>query len=201
MNFLAHQYLSFHSEPVMVGNFISDTIKGNISDVHPEKVRLGIQIHRSIDAYTDSHPIVLETRKLLYPWFNKYAAVVQDVYFDHFLAINWHLYANVPLAEFVKEVYNVLSANKTLMNEKALRILHYMKMQDWLFNYSTKEGIDRALKGLAHRATFESNMENGLEALDENYSALDLYFNEFFPQLVDEINTQYTSDFLELGDS
>ncbi|NEN23623.1 DUF479 domain-containing protein [Cryomorpha ignava] len=201
MNFLAHQYLSFHSEPVMVGNFIADTINGVIPDEYPEAVKLGIQIHRSIDTYTDSHPIVLETRKLLYPWFSKYAAVVQDVYYDHFLAINWHLYSKIPLAEFVNNVYAVLSTNEQVMNEKALRILHYMKLHDWLYNYSKKEGIDRALKGLSRRATFKSNMEKGLEALDANYTALNQHFQEFFPQLENEINRMYgnelNNDFLE----
>lgn len=193
MNFLAHQYLSFHSEPVMVGNFIADTITGAIPDDYPEGVKLGIHIHRSIDSYTDSHPIVLETRKLLYPWFSKYAAVVQDVYYDHYLAINWHLYSKIPLDEFVNNVYAVLSANEQLMNEKALRILHYMKLHDWLYNYSNKEGIDRALKGLSRRATFKSNMEKGLEALEANYTAINQQFLEFFPQLEDEINRMYGS--------
>lgn len=199
MNFLAHQYLSFHSEPVMVGNFIADTIKGVVSDDHPEGVKLGIQIHRAIDTYTDAHPIVLETRKLLYPWFHKYAAVVQDVYYDHFLAINWHFYSAIPLPEFVNNVYNVLTQNDFLMNEKALRILHFMKLHNWLFNYSTMAGIDRALKGLSQRATFKSNMENGLEALDANYAALNEHFKEFFPLLVNEIKREYTAPLLDLN--
>lgn len=193
MNFLAHQYLSFQLEPVMVGNFIADTINGVISDELPDGVKLGIQIHRSIDTYTDSHPIVLETRKLLYPWFSKYAAVVQDVYYDHFLAVNWQLYSEIPLSLFVKNVYEVLSANKPLMNEKALRILHYMKLHDWLYNYSNKAGIDRALTGLSRRATFKSNMENGLEALEVNYEILDQHFQEFFPQLAREISVKFGS--------
>lgn len=191
MNFLAHQYLSFNSKPVMVGNFIADTIKGVIPEEYSEGLKLGIHIHRSIDTYTDSHPIVLETRKLLYPWFSKYAAVVQDVYYDHFLAINWQLYSEIPLATFVNNVYDVLSTNEQLMNEKASRILYYMKLHDWLYNYSNKEGIDRALKGLSRRATFKSNMENGLEALDANYEALNQHFKEFFPQLENEISSQF----------
>lgn len=198
MNFLAHQYLSFQSEPVMVGNFIADTINGSIPEEYPKGEKLGIQIHRSIDTYTDSHPIVLETRKLLYPWFSKYAAVVQDVYYDHFLAINWHLYSKVPLLEFVNNVYQVLSANEQIMNEKALRILHYMKVQNWLYNYSTKEGIDRALKGLSRRATFKSNMEKGLEALDANYTVLNQHFQEFFPLLENEISFNFNRELKSL---
>ncbi len=178
----------------MVGNFIADTIKGAISDTHSPGVILGINIHRSIDSYTDSHPIVLETRKLLYPYFGKYAAVVQDVYYDHFLAINWNIYSKVSLSDFVHHVYAVLNQHKEQMNAKALRILHYMEMQDWLQNYATIDGIDRALKGLSRRATFQSNMEEGIPALKANYSALNTHFTEFFPLLVYEIERLYGGD-------
>src|SRR5690554_5280461 len=119
----------------MVGNFITDTIKGKVSDSYSKGIILGIAVHRAIDEFTDSHPIVLETRKLLYPHFRKYAAVVQDVYYDHFLAIHWNDYRNDKLNAFVKQVYATLNANRNIMNAKALRILHYMELHDWLTNY------------------------------------------------------------------
>ena len=194
MNFLAHQYLSFNTDTVMVGNFIADTIKGVISDAYLPGVILGVNIHRSIDSYTDSHPIVLETRKLLYPYFGKYAAVVQDVYYDHFLAINWSMFSKVTLSDFVFHVYLVLNQHKDQMNAKALRILHFMESQDWLQNYQTIDGIDRALKGLSRRATFQSNMEVGIPALKANYNALNAHFTEFFPLLEKEMQRLYGAD-------
>lgn len=201
MNFLAHQYLSYQHESVMVGNFIADTITGSISEEYEAGVQLGIQIHRSIDSFTDSHSLVLDSRKLLYPYFGKYAAVVQDVYYDHFLAINWGLYSNSPLEPFVSNVYDVLNKYKDSMNDRALRTLHYMQLQDWLFNYSTLEGIDRALKGLSRRASFQSNMEKSLPALKANYEALNTHFKSFFPDLEEEVKTQYSVDLAALHKS
>lgn len=191
MNFLAHQYLSFDSKPVMVGNFIADTVKGAVSETYPKGIQLGIHVHRAIDEYTDSHPIVLETRKLLYPNFGKYAAVVQDVYYDHFLAINWGKYRDDRLHDFVLQVYQTLNANKEMMNAKALRILYYMEKHDWLTNYSTIRGIDRALQGLSHRASFPSNMENGIPPLKDNFAVLSQHFTTFFPELEKEITTRF----------
>lgn len=197
MNFLAHQYLSFDSKPVMVGNFIADTVKGAVPDAYPEGIKLGIHVHRAIDQYTDSHPIVLATRKLLYPYFGKYAAVVQDVYYDHFLAIHWGDYRDDRLYDFAQQVYTTLNANKDIMNAKALRILYYMELHDWLTNYSETHGIDRALKGLSHRASFPSNMENGIPPLLEHFDALNQHFIMFFPELEKEIITRFGPEIQE----
>lgn len=181
----------------MVGNFITDTIKGKISEAYSEGIKLGIQVHRAIDQYTDSHPIVLETRKLLYPHFGKYAAVVQDVYYDHFLAIHWADYRDDRLYDFAQQVYTILNANKGIMNAKALRILHYMELHDWLTNYANTLGIDRALKGLSYRASFPSNMENGIPPLIDNFDALNRHFSAFFPELEMEIKSRFGQEILE----
>ena len=197
LNFLAHQSFSFDSKPVMVGNFIADTVTGSISDAYSHGIQLGIHVHRAIDQYTDSHPIVLETRKLLYPHFGKYAAVVQDVYYDHFLAIHWGDYRDDRLKDFVQQVYALLNTNKDIMNAKALRILHYMELHDWLTNYANTQGIDRALRGLSHRASFPSNMENGIPPLIDNFNALNQHFITFFPELENEINTRVGQEIQE----
>lgn len=191
MNYLAHLYLSFHSEPVMVGNFIADMLRGSHVKKYPTAIQLGIEVHHSIDSFTDSHPLVLETRRLLYHDFGKYAAVVQDVFYDHFLAINWSLYAKEPLNDFIKEAYAALNSNRKWMSDRALRTLKYMSEQDWLGNYIHPEGIDRALKGLSHRAKFVSNMENSLPALDNHFEAMNSHFKSFFPQLESHIRDTF----------
>lgn len=191
MNFLAHQHLSFHVPPVMVGNFIADTIRGSQLEKYPVAIGLGIRVHRAIDTFTDSHPTVLATRTLLYPHFGKYAAVVQDVFYDHFLAINWHQYSPQPLKRFVDNVYATLEANRNWMNERALRTLFFMHSQNWLEGYLTSEGIDRALKGLSRRARFTSNMENSMPALEENYQVLNDQFQGFYTELIEEIKRTF----------
>jgi acyl carrier protein phosphodiesterase len=51
------------------------------------------------------------------------------------------------------------------------------------------EGIDRALKGLAQRATFNSGMELAIEDLQEHYSEFKNEFMQFFPELEAHIKT------------
>ncbi len=191
MNFLAHQYLSFESPPVMAGNFMADSIRGALSVHLPEEVLLGISVHRFIDSYTDTHPIVLESRAILYPHFSKYAGVVQDVFFDHFLALDWKLYHPEQLPAFAKKVYRTLAHYEPILNEKAKRTLHYMSRHGWLEGYESVEGVNRALTGLASRASFPSNMQNSIPALEANFTELKSAFNVFFPELEGAVKGRY----------
>lgn len=178
----------------MVGNFIADTVRGSHLEKYPEDIRLGITVHRAIDTYTDAHPLVLQTRELLYAHFGKYAGVVQDVFYDHFLAVNWSLYAKEPLYHFVNESYRVLESNREWMNVRALRTLTYMHAQDWLGNYAKPEGVDRSLKGLSHRAKFDSHMEDSMPAFHSHYKAMNEHFQLFFPQLEMFIRQTYGNE-------
>ncbi len=178
----------------MVGNFIADMLRGSHIDKYPPGIQLGIEVHRSIDSFTDSHPVVLETRRLLYNDFGKYAAVVQDVFYDHFLAINWPLYTKESLNNFVKNVYTALQSNRKCMSSRALRTLDYMHAQNWLGNYIYPEGIDRALRGLSHRAKFKSHMENSMPAFHEHFDAMNAHFKTFFPELETFIRDSYGKD-------
>jgi len=193
LNYLAHQYLSFDSEPIMVGNFIADTLRGSKVDAFPDSVRLGISIHRLIDDFTDTHLLPLATRKLLYPYFGKYAAVVQDIFYDHFLALDWERYHDTPLNKFAEKVYQTVAARPEALNERAARTLHYMRSGDWLTGYAHREGIDRALKGMASRAKFRSNMENSLPALDTHFNEMKHHFTEFFPDLIRVVDENFAS--------
>lgn len=184
MNFLAHQFLSFEIKPVMAGNFIADTVKGNAFKDYDQEIQKGIVLHRFIDTFTDSHKITLQSRERLYAYFGKYAGVVQDVFYDHFLALNWSDYHRQDLDEYTRFIYSTLEIYKPLFNEKAERTLYYMQLQDWLGNYATKEGIHRALSGLSRRASFPSNMEESLPALSEQGEAISADFKAFFPELV-----------------
>lgn len=175
----------------MAGNFLADTVRG---DAHVEDrtgLRLGIDIHRFIDDFTDRHPVVLESRQLLYPYFSKYAAVVQDIFYDHFLAAEWHRYSDEPLKEFAARVYRVLGRFADHYNEKARRTYLYMSTHHWLESYATEAGIGRALIGMSHRARFPSNMENSLVALRAHRRGLDAHFHEFFPQLIDAVDEKF----------
>ena len=64
MNLLAHAYLSFNNQPVLVGNMISDYVKGKKKFSYDPAIQKGIELHRAIDEFTDHHPATAGSKKV-----------------------------------------------------------------------------------------------------------------------------------------
>src|SRR3954454_16256689 len=88
MNYLAHAYLSFGNEPVLIGNMISDFVKGNKKFDYPGDIQKGIALHRTIDMFTDGHVATKNAKEIFKPSAGSYAPVFVDVVYDHFLAVD-----------------------------------------------------------------------------------------------------------------
>jgi acyl carrier protein phosphodiesterase len=183
MNYLAHFYLSGNDTGLLLGNFMADSVKGNKYLAYAPEIQKGIRMHRFIDQYTDTHEITEQTKARLRPEFHHYAPVIQDVFYDHFLAANWKDFHPKPLNEFAREVYARLEEHNTLYPEKTQIGLKYMKMHDWLTSYASMEGIHAALTGMSRRTPYVSHMEVASLALARDYAAYYEEFKAFFPQL------------------
>ncbi len=184
MNFLAHLYLSGADPKVKIGNFIGDFVKGrNLHEQFEPGILKGIALHREIDAFTDKHPIVLESKKRLRPKYRHYSPVIIDVFYDHFLAVNWATYSHQLLADFARESYATLEKHKALLPDQVNQMMPYMVKGNWLVNYSYTEGIHKTLSGMARRTPYESKMEEATEDLRLHYSDFQDEFTRFFPEL------------------
>ena len=183
MNFLAHAYLSFGQEEILVGNFIADFVRGKDIEKYPKKVQLGIQLHRAIDTYTDSHPLVKHVQSFLIPRFGHYSRVISDVFFDYFLAKNWNNYSDTPLEQFSLDSYRILSLYPQELPETFRRMFHWMLTQNWLYAYREPVGIQAALDGLSRRARFDSKMNESTQVLWEKEEEIEALFFVFFQDL------------------
>ncbi len=184
MNYLAHLYLSGDYRDIMIGNFIGDAVKGRDYEKYSAGIIEGIKLHRKIDAFTDNNEIVKKSKTRLYPNYHKYAGVIVDVFYDHFLAANWADYSSVPLDEYAQNVYDIMQESRDAFPGKIKRILPYMISGNWLCGYARIEGIDMALKGMASRTKFRSNMENAAGDLRKDYHLYEAEFRQFFPELI-----------------
>jgi acyl carrier protein phosphodiesterase len=184
MNFLAHIYLSGDNDLIKIGNFIGDFVKGKELEKYNKNIQIGIKLHRHIDQYTDSHPVVFQSKKRLRPVFHHYAPVISDVFYDHFLAKNWQNYSNEPLLDYTREFYELTDKYNKLLPSAANHMLSYMKKDNWLYQYRLIEGIDRALSGMSRRTKFKSKMELAAAELATNFSEYESEFELFFPDLV-----------------
>lgn len=194
MNYLAHLYLSFGHEEILVGNYIADAVKGRQVNSYPEGIRHGIMLHRMIDTYTDNHPLVDRSKSRIRAIYRKYSGVVIDMYYDHFLAAGWPAYADIPLLQFTKFAYRTLFKHYLKMPFRMQRILPAMAIGNWLASYADVDNVGLALVGMSRRTTFDSGIENGKQQLIEHYDALKSDFDAFFPELID-----YAKSVIESG--
>lgn len=183
MNYLAHAYLSFSQDEVLVGNFIGDFVKGKMLDTYPEQVQHGIRLHRAIDEYTDAHPLVRAGQSYLRPTFRLYSSVITDIYFDYFLAKNWSKYSDIPLLDFTQNTYTTLKHYRQIFPGRFENMFQWMEHENWLMQYKEIEGIRKTLTGMSRRTRFESKMEMAHLALLEKEAEFQVIFFAFFEDL------------------
>jgi acyl carrier protein phosphodiesterase len=184
MNYLAHLYLAGNDRGLLVGGFIADAVKGRQIETYEAEIIRGIRMHREIDQFTDTHHLIGTGKAALRSRFSKFSGIVMDVFGDHFLACNWERYSNHSLKDYSEAMYSLLHEEKHIMPERSRYTLHYMSMQDWLYNYQHLEGIKRALTGLARRSSFISGMETAHKELERNYIFYEELFGAFIPELI-----------------
>jgi acyl carrier protein phosphodiesterase len=183
MNYLAHIYLSGEDEDLKIGNFIADSVKGKQFVSFPSKIQKGIILHRAIDTFTDSHPIVKKSVHRLFGTYSHYSTVIVDILYDHFLAANWACYSPVPLPKYVAEFYNLLNRNYERLPAKVQQFLPFMISDNWLLNYATVEGIGKILFQMNQRTGNKSRMNLAVQELELYYTEFGEEFKFFFKDL------------------
>ncbi|WP_462280973.1 acyl carrier protein phosphodiesterase [Salinivirga cyanobacteriivorans] len=186
MNYLAHLYLSGENNEVKVGNFIADAVKGRNLSKYPEGLQNGIKLHRCIDDFTDHHPIVLDVNKIFAPAYKKYAGIVTDMIFDHFLASNWQKFHEQTLSEYVDEVNEVLLSWFYIMPHRIQLMMPFWVKHRWPEIYSSPDGLIRALNGMPRYTSLPPRSDFVQEVLKKEQSGLQRAFNDFFVALSQE---------------
>lgn len=185
MNFLAHAYLSFDHNQILVGNMVSDFVKGARQYDYPPLIQTGIRLHREIDRFTDTHPATAKGKLVFRKDYGLYSGAVLDVIYDHFLANDKQIFTDDSLSGFAGNVYNILEGESAQLPAGFLVILPYMKLHNWLYSYRTMEGISRSLQGMVRRAAYLSDHETAFQLLQDNYSVLEDCYRQFMPDVKD----------------
>lgn len=184
MNFLAHAYLSFHDPALTTGNMIADFVKGKQLALYEDDIQQGIRVHRAIDTFTDQHPLTREARQLFRASCGLYGAVFMDVVYDHFLANDERRFIPEGLGAFSQSVYRLLDERQHSLPDVFLQVFHFMRTQDWLYNYRSREGIYRSFSGIARRARYlDVPADVPFAVFEQHYEALEKYYHGFFPEL------------------
>jgi acyl carrier protein phosphodiesterase len=183
VNLLAHAYLSFGRPEMLVGNMISDFVKGKKKFDYSEGIQQGISLHRAIDAFTDDHPATREAKTFFHPAVRLYSGAFVDVTYDHFLANDSSEFKHNELEITSQNTYKVLNDYFQVLPLKLQQMLPYMQSQNWLYNYKTINGIEKSFGGVVRRSLYLNSSDAAFGLFKSNYSALqNCYFN-FFPDV------------------
>ena len=123
-------------------------------------------------------------RRRLDKKYGHYKGVIIDIFYDHFLAVNWSKYHETPLETFSKDFYDLMQNNTNILPEKVNYMLEYMIPQNWLYNYQFQEGLQRVMDGMNRRTKGKSKMNESLEDLYLHYGEFESDFFDFFENLI-----------------
>ncbi|HVG14016.1 MAG TPA: ACP phosphodiesterase [Chitinophagaceae bacterium] len=183
MNFLAHAYLSFNQKEIMVGNMISDFVKGKEQYTYKDEIQKGIRLHRLIDNYTDTHPLIKEAKDVFRAGYRLYSGPIVDIVLDHYLANDPDSFDEQSLKEFTQLVYRTLEQFSSHLPLRFVHVLTYMQQEDWLWNYRLKGGIERSIKGMVRRSTFLHDSETAISLMHEH----DLYLRQLSERFLKDV--------------
>jgi len=182
MNYLAHLHLGGPAPHQLLGSLYGDFVKGPLDGRWPQAIEAGIRLHRRIDLFTDTHPLVRDARALFPAARRRVSGILLDLFFDHCLARDWADYAEVPLPTFTGQVYRVLADQAALPGALA-RIAPRMAEQDWLGSYRDFDTLAAVVGGMSRRLSRPELLAGGFDELAERYQPLSDHFRRFYPEL------------------
>lgn len=189
MNYLAHLFLAGESPELIVGNFLGDFVKGPLTAEFSKDITSGIWLHRKIDSYSDSHPVTLRSRNLFNKPARRFAGIIVDVSYDHFLSRHWDKFSEKNRRRFIDTRYQLLMSYWDILPDHLRRILPRLINQDWLGSYHQLEGIEAALNGISFRVKNGSPIAGSMIEVKSNYQKLESDFLSFFPTLISYVKS------------
>ena len=180
MNFLAHAYLSFGQPELIVGNLISDFVKGKKQYDYPVAIQKGITLHRNIDTFTDASEPTKNAKEIFRPVYRLYSGAFTDVVYDYFLANDDREFTADSLLRFSQTVYIIMEQFADWMPGRFAGMFPYMKSQNWLYGYRTKEGIEKSFSGLVHRSSYLTESHSAFVLFERHYDELKACYDELF---------------------
>jgi acyl carrier protein phosphodiesterase len=196
MNILAHLYLSGADEEILTGNFIGDFVKGRQILDYPDGIQQGITLHRSIDSFTDTNAIVRQSKTYVKQSFGKYAGIVIDIFYDHFLSVGWDNYSILTLDQFIDTTNRVLLTKKKYFPKSSRWYFSRYLKNNWVGYYKTIQGVEQVLNGMSKHTTLPAESAQAIVSLQAHYEELKCEFEAFFKQIIEFVKKEFEINYV-----
>ena len=180
MNFLFHLYLSGNDPDILTGNLMGDFVKGIIGDDYPPALRAGLVLHRRIDTFAQTQPLFRRSKVRIDPIYGLWRGVLVDLFYDHFLAVEWQQWSQVPFEAYLSRARDMVESNHSYLPERMQGILGVM-FEELLPSYCEVQGIGRALERMSRRVRRSNPLCGAEQELLRNYEGLREDFRAFLP--------------------
>ena len=185
MNYFAHLVLSQPTVESAVGNLLGDFAKGVKREQLDLAVTAGLDNHRAVDQFTDTHESIQALKRKFSPERRRFAGIALDVYFDHLLMQHWNNFDTRSLEQMIVEFYERMTLGQALMPSDQMRkTTQAMVEYDWFGSYRNIDSIAHALDRIALRLRFKNRFKNSIEDILANQAEIDAVFLVFFPELL-----------------
>lgn len=185
MNFLAHFHLAWPEDELIAGGLEGDYFKGPLNGQLPRGIERGVQLHRAIDGYTDRHPAVEALRSEFQGGLRRYAGILIDLSFDHFLSQHWAQFAELELEEFNSGIYHSLGAQCELLSPNARRMHARLVEHDLLGLYRHWDTVPASAERIGSRFRRGNPFTDIADELERRRDQIEETFLEFYPDLVE----------------
>ncbi|MEP0177111.1 MAG: ACP phosphodiesterase [Paraglaciecola sp.] len=152
----------------------------------PSDIELGVRLHRSVDTFTDSHPLVLDLKQEFTGKLRRMSGVIIDIYFDYLLMTNWKEYStsnsHILFAQFYDELETFSLPISSEFDKQAERLVKYR----WLNQYSNRDTCFQAYSSIESR--LGNKIQFAVHAnhfIKQNHNLFARKFSQFYPELLE----------------
>lgn len=187
MNYLAHLHIAEASDSNLLGNLLGDFVKGNPSEQFSEDIVQGIRLHRWVDAYTDSHEVMILAKALFPATTRRFSPIALDMFWDHCLAKHWQRFHSQSLRQFVLDAERKVKIDhSSSLPERYMMVSDKMWQGRWLESYADFENIHFALQRMSLRRERMKPLAECYVSLEDSYQELESLFFSLYPQVLEK---------------
>ena len=183
MNFLAHFQLAWPDDGLIAGALEGDYYKGPLRGELPARIEQGVKLHRAIDAYTDSHPIIVNLRTEFPDHLRRYAGIIVDIAFDHYLTTYWAQFGYESLQDFNRSIYFSLDKQEALLSAGSRRMIKRLVDYDILNAYHRWDAVPATVSRVGERFKRGNPLQETHAAIAPLRPQLEQAFLNFYPEL------------------
>lgn len=182
MNYLLHIYFCTPEPSTLTGACLGDFFKGKVENLpYAAELKQGIKLHRQLDSFADTHPLLLHSKSLFPPEQRRMSGIALDIFYDHFLAVHWSAYSTQALETFCQTFYVLAKKSLPLLPTEAQYFLNLIIRGDWLTSYRKPQNIALVLQRMSRHIPFQNTLGNCIQVLENKYEALLADFTAFMP--------------------